>query len=77
MKRKSYHTSQLGNDEEMKKLYTSRTEEYLSQHHYGQGTTVDEEWKVCKDIIQRAAEEIIGKETPTSRNPWYDSECEK
>jgi hypothetical protein len=32
---------------------------------------------VCKDIIQRAAEEIIGKEIPINRNPWYDPECVK
>jgi hypothetical protein len=38
---------------------------------------VDEEWEACKDIIQRAAEEIIGMEIPTSRNPWYDPECAK
>jgi hypothetical protein len=61
----------------MKKLYTSRIEEYLSQYPYGQGTTVDEEWEVCKDIIQRAAGEIIGKKIPTSRNPWYDPVCAK
>jgi hypothetical protein len=77
IKRKWYRTSQLGNDKEIKKLYASKIEEYLSQHPYGQGTTVDEEWEVCKDIIQTAAEEIIGKEIPTSRNPWYDSEYAK
>jgi hypothetical protein len=74
IKRKRYRISQLGNDEEMKKLYTFRIEEYLPQHSYGQGTT---EWEVYKDIIQRAAEEIIGKKIPTSRNPRYDSECAK
>jgi hypothetical protein len=37
---------------------------------------VDEEWEVRKDVIQRAAEEIIGKEIPINRNPWYDLSVE-
>jgi hypothetical protein len=47
-KRKRYRTSQRGNDEEMRKLYISRIEEYLSQHPYGQGTTVDDDGKSAK-----------------------------
>jgi hypothetical protein len=33
---------------------------------------VDEEWEICKDIIQRVPVEI-----PINRNPWYDPKCAK
>jgi predicted ATPase len=60
----------------VKEQYAAILEEGLLQYKNSEHESKEEEWKICKEVINMVAEEVIGRETPQKRNHWFNAERE-